>query len=166
MTEPRNTATHIIYAGLTFSGNISFNKYKDRFRQILVLELEWDCFLWFFFFFLSSSFPLLLFLLFLLFFFSRFPSSLIVHPSLWRPLFPNKFLYFLSFLSYFLCLSFLLFPVNLCITSVSQILTWLYWLFFSRKEKFSLLYTNFFQGLLINHFFLTLKNPLIVTMHS
>ena len=81
-----------------FSGNINFSKYKDRFKQILVLELSGIVFSD-----SSSSFssPLLfLFLLFLLFF-SCSPSYLIVHPSLWRPLFPNRLLYFLSFLSFF-----------------------------------------------------------------
>ena len=90
-----------------FSGNINFSKYKDRFRQILVLELSGIVFSD-----SSSSFssPLLfLFLLFLLFF-SCSPSSLIVHPSLWRPLFPNRLLYLLSFLSYFLWLFLLSFP--------------------------------------------------------
>ena len=51
-------------------------------------------------YFFSSSPLLFLFLLFILFF-SCSPSSLIVHPSLWRSLFPNRLLYFLSFLSFF-----------------------------------------------------------------
>ena len=120
-------------------GNINFNKYKDRFRQILVLELSSIVFSD-----SSSSFssPLLfLFLLFLLLF-SCSPSYLIVHPSLWRPLFPNRLLYFLSFI--FSAFFFFLFPVNLCVTSLSQILTWLLVIFLNKREIQFDIY-NFFK---------------------
>ena len=122
-----------------FSGNINFNKYKDRFRQILVLELSGIVFSD-----SSSSFSSLLLFLFLLFFllFSCSPSYLIVHPSLWRPLFPNRLLYFLSFI--FSAFFFSLFPVNLCITSLSQILTWLLVIFLNKREIQFDIY-NFFK---------------------
>ena len=142
-----------------FSGNINFNKYKDRFRQILVLELSGIVFSD-----SSSSFSSLLLFLFLLFFllFSCSPSYLIVHPSLWRPLFPNRLLYFLSFIfsAFFFsfpCEFMHYFSFTDSYMAISD---------FSQQKRNSIWYIQFFQRLLINHFFLTLKNPLIVTMHS
>ena len=96
-----------------FSGNINFSKYKDRFKQILVLELSGIVFSD-----SSSTFAFPLFLLFLIFsllFLYCLPSLLVVHASLWRPPLPNRLLCFLFLLSYFLCLSLLsLFSEFMC----------------------------------------------------
>ena len=148
---------HLWMSYFPFSGNTTFNMFRvfdksssQSYRQSSIVVSD-----------SSSSFSSLC-LPPPLFFISYSPSSPIVLPSLWRPPFPNRCLCFLSLLSHFLCLS-LPSLLNLCITSLSQTLIWLYGDILNKRViHFDI--QNFFL-LLVNPSFLTLKNPLILTIH-